>query len=91
MGRNIECIHSNIPSVCSVGFLVCSVSHIIYNNTMYLPRDNISIQYFITRWYDADIQKVDEVKVGWDDDTCTFILKLCYKKSYHNDVKYHMT
>jgi hypothetical protein len=31
------CIHSKIYSVCSVCFLVCSVSHIVYSNTLYLP------------------------------------------------------
>jgi hypothetical protein len=34
---------------------------------------------------------VDELKVGWDDDTCKFIHKKFYEKSYHNDVKYHVT
>ena len=37
MGRNVVCIQSNIPSVCTVGFLVCSAAHIIYYDTMYLP------------------------------------------------------
>ena len=30
-------------------------------------------------------------KVSWDDNTCKLFHKKCQYKSYHNDIKYHMT
>ena len=34
---------------------------------------------------------MDELKVSWNDNTCTPISKKCHKKNYHNDINYHMT
>ena len=38
-----------------------------------------------------NIPKRDELKVYWDDSMCKLIHKRCRYKSYHSDIKYHMT
>ena len=34
---------------------------------------------------------LDELNVSWDAITCKVIHKKCHYKSYHNDIKNHMT
>ena len=36
-------------------------------------------------------QKVDELKVNWDDNICLLIHRSVIRKNYHNDIKYHIT
>ena len=35
--------------------------------------------------------KMDKLKVNWDDTICKVIHKKCRQKSYHIDIKYHIT
>ena len=37
------------------------------------------------------LQKVDELKVSWDDITCKLTSKIYHQKSYHSNIKYHRT